>query len=50
MNLNYHHLRYFYAIVQAGGLTKAAETLNVSPSALSVQLQQLEHQLGHALS
>lgn len=49
MNLNYHHLRYFYAIVQAGGLTKAAETLNVSPSALSVQLQQLEHQLGHAL-
>jgi LysR family transcriptional activator of nhaA len=47
--LNFHHLRYFHAIVQAGTLTKAAETLNVSPSALSVQVQQLEHQLGHNL-
>jgi LysR family transcriptional activator of nhaA len=47
--LNYHHLRYFHAIVEAGALTKAAERLNVSPSALSVQLKQLEAQLGHAL-
>ncbi len=47
--LNYHHLRYFHAIAQAGALTKAAAQLNISPSALSVQLQQLEHQLGHAL-
>ncbi|PZO47292.1 MAG: LysR family transcriptional regulator [Alphaproteobacteria bacterium] len=47
--LNYHHLRYFHAIVEAGGLTKAAARLNVSPSALSVQVQQLEAQLGHKL-
>ncbi len=47
--LNYHHLRYFHAIVAAGALTKAAARLNVSPSALSVQLQQLEVQLGHRL-
>lgn len=47
--LNFHHLRYFRAIAQAGTLTKAAERLNVSPSALSVQVQTLEHQLGHDL-
>lgn len=49
MSLNLHHLRYFHAIAQAGGLVKAAERLNVSPSAVSVQLQALEAQLGHDL-
>lgn len=48
-SLNFHHLRYFHAIAQAGGLTRAAERLNVSPSALSIQLRDLEAQLGHAL-
>jgi len=47
--LNFHHLRYFHAIAQAGTLTRAAERLNVSPSALSVQVQALEAQLGHDL-
>jgi LysR family transcriptional activator of nhaA len=47
--LNYNHLRYFWTIAHAGGLTRAAEQLNLSQSALSVQLQKLEHQLGHAL-
>ncbi|GDX39389.1 LysR family transcriptional regulator [Methylocystaceae bacterium] len=47
--LNYHHLKYFRAIARQGGLTKAAEHLNVSPSSLSVQLKALEEQLGHAL-
>lgn len=47
--LNYHHLRYFLAIAQAGTLTRAAERLNVSPSAVSVQVQALEAQLGHDL-
>ncbi|MBI1251790.1 MAG: LysR family transcriptional regulator [Alphaproteobacteria bacterium] len=49
MSINLHHLRYFHAIVQNGGLVKAAERLNVSPSAVSVQLQALEDQLGHDL-
>lgn len=49
MALNLHHLRYFHAIAQAGGLVKAAQRLNVSPSAVSVQLQALEAQLGHDL-
>lgn len=47
--LNFHHLRYFHAIARAGSLTRAAGDLHVSPSALSVQLQLLEHQLGHRL-
>lgn len=48
-HLNFHHLRYFHAVAEAGSLTKAALRLNVSPSAVSVQLQALEAQLGHEL-
>lgn len=47
--LNYNHLRYFWVIAHEGGLARAAERLNVAPSALSVQLQKLEQQLGHPL-
>jgi LysR family transcriptional activator of nhaA len=47
--LNYHHLRYFWAIAHERSLTRAAEHLNVSQSALSIQLRQLEEQLGHTL-
>lgn len=49
MPLNYHHLRLFHAVAHAGGLTRAAETLNLSQSSLSVQIQKLEQQLGHDL-
>jgi len=47
--LNYHHLRYFRAIAQTGNLTRAAEHLRISPSALSIQLGQLEESLGQSL-
>ena len=47
--LNYHHLRYFRAIAKEGNLTKAAERLNVSQSALSTQLRSLEESLGQSL-
>ena len=47
--LNFNHLRYFWAVAHEQGLTRAAERLNVSPSALSVQIQKLEHQLGQSL-
>jgi LysR family transcriptional activator of nhaA len=47
--LNFHHLRYFHAVARSGNLTRAAEKLHVSPSALSVQIQQLEAQLAHKL-
>jgi LysR family transcriptional activator of nhaA len=48
-NLNFNHLRYFWAVAHEGGLTRAAERLNLSQSALSVQIQKLEHQMGHPL-
>lgn len=48
-SLNYRHLRYFWTIVHAGSLTRAAERLNLSQSAVSVQLGKLEQQLGHPL-
>lgn len=47
--LNYNHLRYFWAVARAGSLTRAAESMNLSQSALSVQIQKLEHQMGHPL-
>lgn len=48
-DLNFHHLRYFWAVAQHRHLTRAAEALHVSPSALSIQVRQLEERLGHAL-
>jgi LysR family transcriptional activator of nhaA len=48
-DLNFHHLRYFWAVAHDGSLTRAAERLNLSQSALSVQIQKLEEQLGHPL-
>ncbi|WP_187428108.1 Transcriptional activator protein NhaR [Roseobacter fucihabitans] len=46
---NYHHLRYFWAVAHDGNLTRTAERLNLSQSAVSVQIKQLETHLGHAL-
>jgi LysR family transcriptional activator of nhaA len=47
--LNYHHLRYFRAVAKDGNLTRTAGHLNVSQSALSIQIKRLEESLGHAL-
>lgn len=47
--LNYNHLRYFHAVAHDGNLTRTAERLNVSQSALSVQIKTLEERLGHSL-
>jgi LysR family transcriptional regulator, transcriptional activator of nhaA len=47
--LNYHHLRLFRAVAHDGNLTRTAEVLNLSQSAVSVQIRKLEERLGHAL-
>lgn len=48
-SLNYNHLRYFWEVARDGNLTRTAQRLNVSQSALSVQIKALEGRLGHAL-
>jgi len=48
-DLNYRHLRYFRAVAHEGNLTRAARLLNLSQSALSAQIRDLEQRLGHAL-
>lgn len=48
-DLNFNHLRYFWAVAHEGSLTRAAKRLNLSQSALSVQIQKLEQQMGHPL-
>ena len=47
--LNFHHLRYFWAVAKDGNLTRTATRLRVAQSALSSQIQQLEERLGEAL-
>jgi len=47
--VNFHHLRYFWAVAKDGNLTRTASRLRVAQSALSSQIQQLEGQLGHPL-
>lgn len=48
--LNFHHLRYFWAVARDGGLRKAAERLNVSQPTISAQVKMLEAQLGEKLT
>jgi LysR family transcriptional activator of nhaA len=48
-DLNFHHLRYFWAVAHDGNLTRTAARLNLSQSALSSQIKTLEDRLGHAL-
>ena len=49
MRLNYHHLYYFWTVARTGHLTRAAESLHISQSALSGQIRKLEESLGYDL-
>ena len=44
--MNYNHLRYFWEVAHDGNLTRTAARLNLSQSAISVQIRKLENQLG----
>lgn len=48
-SLNFHHLRYFWAVAKDGNLTRTAQRLRVSQSALSAQIRQLEEAFGERL-
>ncbi len=47
--LNFHHLFYFWRVAKLGHLTRAAEEVHASQSALSAQIRQLEERLGEPL-
>jgi len=47
--LNDHHLLYFWMVARERGLAPAGKALRLSQSALSGQIKQLEHVLGHPL-
>ncbi len=47
--LNFHHLFYFWKVAKLGHLTRAAQALHTSQSALSAQIRQLEDRLGEPL-
>jgi len=48
-SLNYHHLRYFWAVARAGNLTRASAELHLTPQTVSAQIKDLEHALGEKL-
>jgi LysR family transcriptional activator of nhaA len=47
--LNFHHLFYFWRVAKLGHLTRAAQEVHTSQSALSAQIRQLEERLGEPL-
>jgi len=48
-NINYKHLRYFWAVAKGGGIVRAAELLHVTPQTVSGQVGRLEKELGTEL-
>jgi LysR family transcriptional activator of nhaA len=43
--LNYQHLYYFWIAAREGGISRASEVLDLSPSTISAQIRQLEEAL-----
>lgn len=43
------HLKAFLAAAQIGNFTRAAHALNISPSAFTIQIRQLEQAVGAKL-
>ncbi len=47
--LNFNHLQYFYAVAKEGSVTRAAETMHVTPQTVSGQLATFEEYIGAPL-
>ncbi len=47
--LNYHHLFYFWTVVNEGSVTAAARKMRLAPSTVSAQMQELEEALDEPL-
>lgn len=47
--LNFNHLQYFYAVAKEGSVTRAAESLHVTPQTVSGQLATFEQYIGAPL-
>jgi LysR family transcriptional regulator, transcriptional activator of nhaA len=46
---NYKHLYYFWVVAKEGGISKAADKLNMAVQTVSAQVRELERSLGYAL-
>jgi LysR family transcriptional activator of nhaA len=49
LEFSYRHLYYFWVVAREGGLTRAAEKLDLSVQTVSTQVKELEQALGAAL-
>ncbi len=47
--LNFHQLHIFYAVARRGSFSRAAESLEITQPAVSIQVQELEKSLGMTL-
>jgi len=46
MNITFRQLRVFLEVAQSGSMTRAAESLHLTPPAVSMQVKELESQVG----
>ena len=46
---NYKHLYYFWVVAKEGGISRAAEKLDMAVQTVSAQVRELERALGYAL-
>lgn len=48
-SFNYKHLYYFWVVAKEGGISRAAEKLNMAVQTVSAQVRELERSLGYVL-
>ena len=46
---SYKHLHYFWVVAREGGMSRAAEKLDMAVQTVSAQVRELERSLGYAL-